>query len=148
MAKLDGEIQTFILAEFARGKSGAQIGKNVKKEFGVELNRQQVWYYNPENPDLAEKWKKVFEQLREKILEDVVTCPGWHQGFRMRELVELYYAAKAIGNSPHAAQLLRQMAQERGDVFTNRRNININPRAALAELLGVPEDNLPEGSGK
>lgn len=148
MAKLDGEIQTFILAEFARGKGGAQIAKNVKKEFGVELDRRQVWYYNPENPDLAQKWKAMFEQLREKVLEDVVTCAGWHQGFRMRELVELYYAAKAIGNSPHAAQLLRQMAQERGDVFTNRRNININPRAALAELLGVSEDDLPEGSGK
>ncbi len=148
MAKLDSEVQTFILAEFARGKSGAQIAKNVKKEFGVEVNRQQVWYYNPENPDLSDKWKGIFEQLRARILEDVVTCPGWHQGFRMRELVQLYYGAKEIGNSPHAAQLLRQMAQERGDVFTNRRSININPREALAELLGVPVDDLPEASGK
>lgn len=148
MAKLDAQVQSFIVAEFARGKNGAQIVKSVKKEFALTLDRQQVWHYSPENPKLADKWKRLHDELHAQILEDVLGCAGSHQGWRMRELVELYYAAKEIGNSPHAAQLLRQMAQERGDVFTNKRNININPRAALAELLGVSEDDLPEGSGK
>ena len=148
MAKLEAEHQNFIVAEFARGKNGGQIVKSVKKEFGLVIDRQQVWHYNPQNPALAEKWKRLHEDLRAQILEDVLGCPGSHQGWRVRELTELYYAAKDIGNSPHAAQLLRQMAQEVGDVFTNKRNININPREGLAELLGVSPDDLPEGSGK
>ena len=148
MAKLDAQIQIHIVAEFARGKSGAQIAKGVKKEFGVELNRQQVWHYSPDNPALAKKWKTLHEELRARILEDVLGCPGSHQGWRMRELLDLYWKAKEIGNSPHAAELVKQMSQEVGDVFTNRRNLNINPREGLAELLGVSVDDLPEASSK
>jgi len=148
MAQLTSDVQCFIVAEFARNKSGAQIVKSVKSEFGLALDRQQVWHYCPDNPQLAQKWKDLHAQLYEKLVNDVHSCVGAHQSFRVRELIDLYWKAKEMGNISLGAELLKQMAQELGEVFTNKRTVTVNPREALAELLGISPDELPENAGK
>ena len=148
MAALTPEQQTFIVAEFARNKGGGQIVKSVKKEFAIELDRQQIWHYHPDNPKLADKWVHLYRELRSTLIEDVLSVAGAHQGFRLRELMKQYWKADEFGNIALCAELLEQMAKEVGEVFTNKRNININPQQALADLLGVPIEDLPEGSGK
>lgn len=148
MAQLTPEQQTFIVAEFARNKSGGQIVKSVKNEFGLELDRQQVWHYHPDNPALAAKWKTLYGEVRAKVLEDVLGVAGAHRGFRLRELMELYWRAKEMNNIVFAAELMKQMAQEVGEVFTNKRTLSVNPRDALAEMLGVSPDDLPDANFK
>jgi hypothetical protein len=148
MALLTPEVQTFIVAEFARAKKGGQIVKSVKKEFNLDIDRQQVWHYHPENPKLAKQWKDLYRDVRDRFTTDVITAVGGFKSFRIEELTELYWAAKESGNSVHAAELLKQMAQEKGEVFTNKRTVNVNPREALAEMLGVSPEDLPENAGK
>lgn len=148
MAALTPEQQTFIVAEFARNKVGAQIVKSVKKEFGVQLDRQQIWHYHPDNPKLADKWVQLYTELRTTLLEDVLSVAGAHQGFRLRELMKQYWKADEFGNITLCADLLEQMAKEVGDVFTNKRQHTVNAQQALADLLGVPVEELPEDKGK
>lgn len=148
MAQLTPEVQSFIVAEFARAKRGGQIVKSVKKEFGLALDRQQVWHYHPDNPKLAKQWRELYRDCRDKITTNLVSSVGGFKSFRLDQLVELYWDAKESGNSVHAADLLKQMAQEVGEVFTNKRTLNLNPREALAEMLGVDPEELPENTEK
>jgi hypothetical protein len=148
MAALTPEQQTFIMAEFARSKKVPQIIKSVKTEFKLDLDRQQIWHYHPENPKLAKQWRDLYEEFRKALMNDAMGDVAAHKGFRVGELRELYYAAKEQGNTVLCADLLKQIAQEVGEVFTNKRTLNVNARESLAALLGVDPNELPEQAGK
>jgi hypothetical protein len=143
-ADITEEVQTFIVVALACYKPPSEVVRLVQEEFKVKIERQNVRHYNPlQSPDVAEKWKELFEKTRKAFIEQTSKIGAYHQSYRLAELQGLYERALAANNLPLAGNFLKQMAEECGGLYTNKRNITIDPRKALAEMLGCLPDELP-----
>lgn len=99
-----------------------EITEEVKAEFGIEMSRELVRAYNPDQrADVADKWKVLFKEARAKFLAGVSSIGIAHQPYRLAELQKLYHAAGR--NSGLKRELLEQAAKEIGGAFTNRREL-------------------------
>lgn len=125
MARLTEEQKAFVVKGFACFKSGAEIAREVRAEFGVDVDRRQIWAYNPENPqrDIGKKWLPLFEKVRRRYLEDESDIPVAFRPARLRELQDLILRAKRTGNEVLVIQALEQAAKEIGGAYTNRREL-------------------------
>jgi hypothetical protein len=144
--RLSNEVQTFIVQEFARWRTPTQIAEAVKEEFNLDLDRQRVAFYNPDRggKQLAQKWKDLFVEARKSYVADVNNVGIAHRTFRLSMLHRLALAAEERGQVVVALSALEQAAKETGDVFTNRRKLEVeDKRRRLADLLGVSVDELP-----
>ncbi len=57
--------------------------------------------------------------------------------------------AEEAGNFTFAADLLKMAAQDRGGMFTNKREVKIDdPAAVLAGLLNITPEELPGGESE
>lgn len=143
MTELTHEQKTFIVTCLANFMSPTEVADEVKQEFGFEISRQNVRYYNPEqSPALPGQWRALFTLEREKAIAQVRAVGISHKAVRLRELQDLYRRAKKMKNIKLAAELMEQAAKECGGLYTNTRKIGTNPREALSELLGVDPDEL------
>lgn len=105
----------------------------VKEEYGIEITRQSVQYYDPtvgEKP--AEKWCKIFEATRKEFLKTTAEIPIANRSVRLRRLERMALAAERQKNYMLAAALHEQAAKEVGDVYTNRSKV------ALTDPDGEP----------
>jgi hypothetical protein len=148
--RLKNEVQIFIVTEFARWRTPTQIAEAVKEEFGLNLDRQRVAFYNPDRggKQLPQKWKDLFAEMRRAYLADVGSVGIAHRAFRLSMLHRLAVAAEERGQVVVALSALEQAAKEQGDLFTNKRRVEVeDKRRKLADLLGVSTDELPEQPG-
>lgn len=148
MADLNHEQKTFVVRCLARFLTPSETADAVKDEFeGLVVSRQAVRYYNPEQSiDLAEEWRTLFLAERMRVVSETKEIGISHKSVRLRELDAMYRRAKAMKNFGLAKDILEQAAKEDGGVFTNRRHLEVDPRSALASLLGVEPDELPEAT--
>jgi hypothetical protein len=126
MAKLNSQIQTFIVKQFAMYSTPQEIVDAVKAEFDVEASRPQVFFYNAEmNPKLAQKWKDLFAETRKNFLESTSSIAIAQKSYRLRELDRLYGNQKRqkLQNPVEMRATLEHAAKESGDAFTNRREV-------------------------
>jgi hypothetical protein len=146
MPDLKREHQVFIVKALACFLSPSEVADAVKAEFGLEVERQQVRHYNPlQNERVAKEWKNLFEETRAAYKSNVETHGIAHQPYRLERLQRMAVDAEKRKNYPLAAQLLEQAAKERGGLYTNKRELKVDDkRKTLAELLSVPEEQLPE----
>lgn len=124
MPALNADQKRFIVQGLACFKTPSEVAEAVKEEFGIEVPREQVRNYNPLQVEVAEKWRALFAETRERFLADVAEIGIAHQSFRLRELLDLYHNAKRSRNAMLAASLLEQAAKERGGMYTNRREVS------------------------
>src|ERR1700688_3621920 len=70
MAKLTDDVQTFLVRQLACFLTPSEVAAAVAEEFGVEIGRQQAWKYHPaNNPELAPKWRALFEATRAAFID-------------------------------------------------------------------------------
>lgn len=119
--KLNHDQQTFIVQCLARYMAPLEIAELVKEEFGIEVGRELIRGYNPEQRDVAAKWKTIFDETRAVFLKSVSHIGIAHQAYRLAELQRLYH--RAGKNLMLKKELLEQAAKEVGGAFTNRREI-------------------------
>lgn len=141
MAVLSNEIKTFIVQALACFDTPSQVAEEVKKEFGVEISRQQVETHNPTKvagKGLAKKWVDIFHATRERFRSDITSIPIANRAYRLRALQRMAEKAETMRNMPLAAQLHEQAAKEAGDMYTNRQKIDhtssdgsMTPKAAV-----------------
>lgn len=128
MATLNGKVQAFIVYGFANFMKPQQIVDAVKENFGIEVSRQQVCYYNPESltrdKDLAPKWLELFEKYRKEATEETKAIAVSHKPYRIKMLQELIEKAMKSGNMVLAADLLKQVAEEMGGKYTNQQKVD------------------------
>jgi len=121
--ELPGPVKAFIVQRLARFDMPSQVVKAVKEEFGLEVSRQRVHFYDPTTRagrPLAEDLKTLFFQTREKAKQDLDAIPSYHKAIRLQRLDAMIMTAIERGNVPLAAQLLEQAAKESGGAFTNK----------------------------
>lgn len=126
MAKLNEKIRRFIVMELAMYSTPSEVAKAVGEEFGVEINRQQVYDYNPKGArarEIARKWHDLFDETRARFKEEVDDIPIANKAYRLRRLDEMHRNAAGRKNYPLAGQFLEQAAKEVGDAYTNRQKL-------------------------
>lgn len=131
MAALSNEIKTFIVQALACFDSPSQVAEDVKKEFGVEISRQQVETHDPTKVagrGLAQKWVDLFNEIRKKFREDITSIPIANRAYRLRALQRMAEKAETMRNMPLAVQIHEQAAKESGDMYTNKQKIDHNIR--------------------
>jgi hypothetical protein len=144
--ELTDEQQRFIVQLLACFCTPSQVVEEVRKSFRLKIDRQRVEHYDPTKVagrNLRDDLETLFNETRTAYLEKANTIGISHQVYRLDQLHEMFVEARKDGNSGEARSCLEQAAKELGDVFTNKHEVKVNARDALAALLGVPPDELP-----
>ena len=125
MAVLTAEQQTFIVVRLACFESLKEIGAELKEEFGIEVDKRQIQNYDATRGGKkpGTRWVTLFEETRKRFLTDVSDIPIANMAVRLRRLERLYTRTEEGKNTPLAADLLKQAAQDIGGAFTNQRQL-------------------------
>ena len=150
MAKLTQEVQAFMVQQLACFLTPSETAAAVTEEFGVEIGRQQAWKYSPaNNPDLAPKWRALFDATRAAFVAETATIGIAHRAYRLRRLESYLHRAEETKRYGLAAQLLKQAAEEMGGTYSGRREVTGKDGAPLgpAVVVYIPENGRdgPEG---
>lgn len=153
MARLSEPHKRYVVIRLGHFRTPTEIVEEVKELFGLELTRQQVFYYDPTAPSskTPKKWAKLFGEARDEYLAAEATVGIAHERYRLEQLQELYRRAKTAGragNIPLAAQLLEQAAKERGGVFTNRHKLEHSGQVQTTGVLLLPGQPALKDWGK
>jgi hypothetical protein len=150
--KLPGPVKAFIVQRLARFDGPAQVVKAVKEEFGLEVSRQRVHFYDPTKrvgQALHEDLKTLFFETREKAKHDLDSIASFHKAIRLQRLDDMIATAIERGNVPLAAQLLEQAAKESGGAYTNKHQLEHSGKdgkdlpaqpAAQVMIIALPDN--------
>ena len=120
--ELPGPVKAFIVQRLARFDMPSQVVKAVKEEFGLEVSRQRVHFYDP-TTRAGQELKALFFETREKAKQDLDSIPWYHKAIRLQRLDAMITKAIEMNNMPLAAQLLEQAAKESGGAYTNKHQL-------------------------
>ena len=135
MAALSSEVKAFIVQALACFDTPSQVAEAVKREFSVEVSRQQVESHDPTkrcSKTLAKRWVEMFHDARKRFREETTEIPIANRAFRLRAMNRFVEKAETMKNIGLAMQILEQAAKEVGDVYVNRQTKNENPHDNLA----------------
>jgi len=123
MAALSNEVKAFIVQALACFDTPTQVAEAVKREFDIDVSRQQVETHDPTkrcSKTLAKRWVTLFEDTRKRFREETADIPIANRAYRLRALGRMVEKAESMRNLALTAQLLEQAAKEVGDVYVNR----------------------------
>lgn len=86
MRKLDDAIKIFIVHRLGEFKSYQHVAGLVKKHFGIEIPRQQVYLYTTDR--VSEKWQQELKRHRKAFLKDLDSIPISNKAVRLQHLDE------------------------------------------------------------
>jgi hypothetical protein len=124
--ELTDEHKEFIVQGLACYDSPSQVVAAVKEEFGIVITRQRVQGYDPTKvagKDLSEEYRTLFANTRAEYDDEKAKIGATSRLVRVRRLERMAQKAEASGNIMGAAQLLKQIAEEMGNAYTNRREL-------------------------
>ncbi len=153
MAALRSEVKAFIVQALACFDTPSQVAEAVKKEFGVEVSRQQCESHDPTKyagRGLAKKWADMFHECRKRFREETADIPIANRAFRLRGLGRMAEKAEGMRNLALTAQLYEQAAKECGDMYVNRKiepdkplGSQADQQHAVAEYKLEPDEGVP-----
>ncbi|MNJ22743.1 hypothetical protein D3C77_171170 [compost metagenome] len=123
MAALSSEVKAFIVQALACFDTPSQVAEAVKREFNIDVTRQQVETHDPTkrcSKTLAKRWVEMFHDARKRFREETVDIPIANRAYRLRALGRIAERAETMKNLPLAIQVLEQAAKEVGDIYVNR----------------------------
>ncbi|MDR6949853.1 hypothetical protein J2Y39_004478 [Pseudomonas sp. 2957] len=124
MAALSSEVKAFIVQALACFDTPSQVAEAVKREFNIDVTRQQVETHDPTkrcSKTLAKRWVEMFHDARKRFREETVDIPIANRAFRLRAMSRYVEKAESMKNIGLAMQILEQAAKEVGDAYVNRR---------------------------
>ncbi|EMM3407749.1 DUF2280 domain-containing protein [Klebsiella pneumoniae] len=155
MAALKPEVRAFIIQELACFDTPSQIVESVQKEFKVQVTRQQVASHDPTKAagkGLAKKWVDLFNELRDRFLNEISDIPIANKAYRLRVLQRMSTTSENMKNIGMTAQLLEQAAKEVGEAYSNKQKVehtcpdgSMSPRPTTIRLVGVEPANGKSG---
>ncbi|HCB0318424.1 TPA: DUF2280 domain-containing protein [Klebsiella pneumoniae] len=155
MAALKPEVRAFIIQELACFDTPSQIVESVQKEFKVQVTRQQVASHDPTKAagkGLAKKWVDLFNELRDRFLNEISDIPIANKAYRLRVLQRMSTTSENMKNIGMTAQLLEQAAKEVGEAYSNKQKVehtcpdgSMSPRPTTIRLVGVEPTNGKSG---
>lgn len=126
MATLTSSQKRFVVNALARFKTVPEVRGLVKDEFGLELSRQQIHYYDPSSRTggiPAPRWRELHQEVRDAYVENVAAVAVAHERFRLEQLSRIVRERMEAGDHRTVLTALKQAAKERGKAFTNVRDV-------------------------
>jgi hypothetical protein len=130
MAKLTEDQKLFIVQRLAAFRSPQQVADEYKEAYGVEIQRNHVYRYDPTKPKPlgGKKYKIIFDDARKRFLAEVNEIPIAHLAYRLDRHQQLFtkYADRTdrkIEDDEFMLKILEQAAKDCGGMFTNRREL-------------------------
>lgn len=126
MAILNNEVKAFIVQALACFDTPSQVAESVKREFGIEVSRQQVETHDPTkrcSKTLAKRWVAMFHDTRKRFREEIAEIPIANRAYRLRALGRMAEKAEGMRNMVLAAQLYEQAAKESGGMYSNKHQL-------------------------
>lgn len=126
--KLTDAEKTFVVTRLACYDPPTVVLKALEAEFGKKPSLQAIEYYNYgcyQSRKLAKKWVDLFNATRKAFTDDVAAHGIANKAFRLQRMHTMMENAFQKGNYPLAASILEQAAKEMGDMFTNKRQVDI-----------------------
>lgn len=148
MAILTAEVKGFIVQALACFDTPTQVAEAVKKEFNIEITRQQVAQHDPTKStgaNLAAKWRILFEDTRKRFREEIADIPIANRAYRLRALGRMAERAEGMRNMALAAQLYEQAAKESGGVYTNKHQHEVSgPNGAPVAVAALTREDYKQ----
>jgi hypothetical protein len=94
----------------------------------IEITRQSAQHYDPTTYAgrvLSEALKTRFHDVRQRYREETANLAASGRAERVRRLQRMADAAENMKNFALAKEILKQIAEEMGDVFTNNRRVGV-----------------------
>ena len=139
MARLSDKHKLFLVQQLATFATPSEARDALNKIHGVEVELDQVVFYNPETANgarLAQKWKDAFSEARARFKRETEDIAVANKAYRLRELQRIIETTKSPKLKMEA---MEQAAKEVGDVYTNRRvhsgSLNVDWGALTDEQL-------------
>jgi hypothetical protein len=122
---LTNEQRAFLVREAACYVTPKVAAEAFFAKFDRRINAQTAEGYDPtknQGRKLKPKWITLFETCREAFLKDAAAeVPESQKSVRLRMLAGAARAMEASRNYLGMAEVLKQIAQEMGNAYTNRR---------------------------
>lgn len=125
MAELTNDMQVHIVRCLAVFMQPADIIKEMKDLYNVEILPPQISYYNPYNrsaKDLREELRVEFEETRKLYRESADNIPIANKVWRLQELQRV--RDNHLKNPVMVMNALEQAAKECGEAYTNKRELS------------------------
>jgi len=144
MATLKGEVKAFIVQSLACFDTPSQVVELVKKEFGLNITRQQVESHDPTKANgrgLAQKWVDMFNATRERFQNEISDIPIANKAYRLRVLDRMATRAEGMKNLALTAEIIEQAAKECGDAYTNKHKFeHSGPNGGAIQTITMSKD--------
>ncbi|MDQ7247532.1 DUF2280 domain-containing protein [Dongia sedimenti] len=115
---LTDEMKTFIVKGLARYETPSRVAASVLAEFGVEIDRRQVFAYDPAGSrPPARRWIALHAATRTKFLRALSEIGTAQKVVRLRMLDRLANRADEANQIDRCARLLEQSAKECGGFY-------------------------------
>lgn len=164
MATFTTQQRRFIVEAFARFNTPTEVAELVEEEFGIDVKRTDVAYYDPECSTgglPSERWQDLHEQARQRYIDNVAAVPISHERVRFDTLQKVIREALEDGDHDTVLQAVKQAAKESGGKFTNKKLLEHRGEVDTGGVLAVPMpadaeswqeaargQQMPAGNGK
>jgi len=149
--QLSDQVKTFIVMNLAAFEPPSVVVDLVKQEFGLVVSKQSVSGYDPNTKTgerMSAKWKVLFKKARKSFKESTDDIPTASKAVRVRMLDRMARQAMEKKNFQMASQLMKQIAEEMGEVYTNRHKMehtgkdgkDLPPPPAPVNIFQLPDN--------
>jgi hypothetical protein len=126
---LTEEVKTFIVKGLARYETPTRVAASVKTNFGIEIDRRQVFAYDPAGSRKpAKRWIDLHAATRAKFTRAVAEIGVAQRVVRLRMLDRFANRAEEANQMERACRVLDQAAKECGGFYERYQR----PKAAVA----------------
>jgi hypothetical protein len=115
---LTDEVKAFIVSGLARFETPTRVAAAVQAQFGIEIDRRQVFAYDPAGSRRpAQRWIDLHAATRAKFLQATAEIGIAHKVVRLRMLDRYANRCDAAYQPERAAAFLAQAAKECGGFY-------------------------------
>lgn len=141
----------FLVQQLACFETPTSAAKAFKEEFGFELQRSRVSYYDPTTKfgaGLAEDLRHLFDSTREKFKADLESIPIANRAVRLKHLQRQLDHFSGLNAAPIVLSLVEAAAKEVGGAFTNKHKHehtgkdgkDLPPNNAVVTIIALPDN--------
>jgi len=122
---LTDEVKTFIVKSLARYETPTRVAASVQAEFGIAIDRRQVFAYDPAGSrPPARRWIDLHAATRAKFMHAASEIGIAQKIVRLRMLDRFANRADELNSMERAAKFLAQAAKECGGFYERYQRAN------------------------
>lgn len=123
MAKLKKEHKELIVISLAHNFEPTEVQRMLKDRCDVEVELNQISYYNPDlnsSAQLSKTWRELYHHKKDQYKDEVLSHETAHKAYRIGMLEKAAKEYQKKGNYMAMASMLEQIAKEVGGVFEGK----------------------------